>query len=114
LVITPYALLVRGIPSPLPSATALGAVIALAVVGTALAYILLYWLMERIGATRTSMVTYLLPPFALAYGALFLGEAIALNALLGLGLVVVGILLANGMLTLSMFSKRPDVQRAES
>jgi drug/metabolite transporter (DMT)-like permease len=89
-------------------------VVALAVFGTALAYILLYWLMERIGATRSSMVTYLLPPFALAYGALFLGEAIALNALLGLVLVVVGILLANGMLTLSMFGKRPDVQRVES
>jgi drug/metabolite transporter (DMT)-like permease len=54
--------------------------------------------MERIGAPRTSMVTYLLPPFALAYGALFLGEQITLDALLGLGLVVVGILLANGVL----------------
>jgi hypothetical protein len=58
------------------------------------------------------MVTDLLPPFALAYGALFLGEAIALNALLVL--VVIGILLANGMVTLPMFSKRPDAQRAES
>jgi hypothetical protein len=38
----PYALLVRGITARLPSATALGAVVALAVVGTALAYILLY------------------------------------------------------------------------
>jgi drug/metabolite transporter (DMT)-like permease len=113
LLITPYALLVRGIPSPLPSATAVWAVVALAVFGTAMAYILLYWLMERIGATRSSMVTYLLPPFALAYGALFLGEAIALNALMGLVLVVVGILLANGMLTLSMFSRRAHVQRVE-
>jgi hypothetical protein len=43
-----------------------------------------------------------------------LGEAIALNALLGLALVIVGILLANGMLRLSIFSKRPDVQRVES
>jgi drug/metabolite transporter (DMT)-like permease len=114
LLITPYALLVRGIPSPLPSATAIWAVVALAVFGTALAYILLYWLMERIGATRSSMVTYLLPPFALAYGALFLSEAIALNALLGLVLVVVGILLANGMLTVSMFSKRPEARGVES
>jgi len=76
------------------------AVLALAVLGTSAAYILLYWLMERIGAPRTSMVTYLLPPFALAYGALFLKEPIALNALLGLALVVVGILLANGVLRL--------------
>jgi drug/metabolite transporter (DMT)-like permease len=113
LLITPYALVVRGIPAPLPSATAIGAVVALAVFGTGLAYILLYWLMERIGATRTSMVTYLLPPFALAYGALFLAEAIALNALLGLVLVVVGILLANGVLTLSVFSNRADIQQAE-
>ena len=59
------------------------------------------------------MVTYLLPPFALAYGALFLGEAIALNALLGLVLVVVGILLANGVLTLSVFSRRSNIQQAE-
>jgi drug/metabolite transporter (DMT)-like permease len=89
LLITPYALLVRGIPAPLPSATAIGAVVALAVFGTAIAYILLYWLIDRMGATRSSMVTYLLPPFALVYGALFLGEAIALNALLGLVLVLV-------------------------
>jgi drug/metabolite transporter (DMT)-like permease len=70
--------------------------------------------MERIGATRSSMVTYLLPPFALVYGALFLGEAIDLNALLGLVLVIAGILLANGMLTASMFSKRAHVQQVES
>jgi drug/metabolite transporter (DMT)-like permease len=108
LLITPIALGLRGIPTPLPSATALGAVVALAVVGTAAAYILLYWLMERMGATRTSMVTYLLPPFALVYGALFLHEAIALNALLGLGLVIAGILLANGII------RRPVSRRATS
>jgi drug/metabolite transporter (DMT)-like permease len=98
ILITPAALLINGVPSPLPSPLALGAVLALAVFGTAFAYVLLYWLMERIGATRTSMVTYLLPPFALVYGALFLRERITVEALLGLALVVAGILLANGML----------------
>jgi drug/metabolite transporter (DMT)-like permease len=98
--ITPVALLLHGVPSPLPSPAALGAVLALAVFGTAIAYVLLYWLMERIGPTRTSMVTYLLPPFALVYGALFLREQITAGALLGLGLVVLGILLANGVLRL--------------
>lgn len=106
-VITPIALLLRGIPSPLPSALALGAVLALGVVGTAIAYILLYWLLERLGATRTSMVTYLLPPFALVYGALFLSEAITLDVLLGLALVIVGILLANGMLRIPAAQPRP-------
>jgi drug/metabolite transporter (DMT)-like permease len=94
------------VPAPLPSALALGAVVALAVLGTALAYIMLYWLMERIGATRTSMVTYLLPPFALVYGALFLGEAIALRSLLGLALVIAGILLSNGMPRLTAAGSR--------
>ncbi len=103
----PIALALGGLPSPLPSATALGAVLALAVLGTALAYILFYWLIERLGATRTSMVTYLLPPFALVYGALFLGETIALNALLGLGLVIAGILLSNGISRRSPFAKAP-------
>ena len=98
LIIAPLALALHGLPTALPSAGALGAVLALAVFGTALAYILLYWLIERLGATRSSMVTYLLPPFALVYGTLFLREPIALNALLGLALVVLGILLANGVL----------------
>lgn len=98
LVITPLALALDGVPERLPSALAMGAVLTLAVFGTALAYVLLYWLMARIGATRTSMVTYLLPPFALIYGALFLSEAVTPNALAGLALVVAGILLANGAL----------------
>jgi drug/metabolite transporter (DMT)-like permease len=98
ILITPAALLWDGVPTSLPSPLALGAVAALAIFGTAFAYVLLYWLLERIGPTRTSMVTYLLPPFALVYGALFLQEGISLEALLGLALVVAGILLANGVL----------------
>jgi drug/metabolite transporter (DMT)-like permease len=106
LAITPIALWRHGIPSPLPSAEALGAVLALAVLGTSFAYILMYWLMERIGTTQTSMVTYLLPPFALVYGALFLRERITVDALLGLGLVIVGILLANGVVKLGAITNR--------
>lgn len=97
LMLAPVALLLHGVPRSLPSAQAVGSVLALAVVGTAFAYILLYWLIDQIGATRSSMVTYLTAPFALVYGALFLREEITLNAVLGLGLVVVGILFANGV-----------------
>lgn len=100
LILAPIALLLHGIPGSLPSPTALGAVVALAVLGTAIAYILLYWLIEHIGATRASMVTYLTAPFALVYGALFLHESITLNAILGLGLVIVGILFANNVIRL--------------
>src|SRR6266508_1131444 len=100
IIITPLALALRG-------------VVALAVFGTAFAYILLYWLMARMGATRTSMVTYLLPPFALVYGALFLHKVIELNALLGLVLVGFGILLANGVLRVPVIGKRANVRTLE-
>jgi drug/metabolite transporter (DMT)-like permease len=110
LLLSPIALARHGIPTPLPSAMALGSVLALGVLGTALAYILLYWLIEGIGATRSSMVTYLLPPFALLYGALFLSEPVHLNAVAGLALVVVGILLANGVLRSHTVSKQSSAQ----
>ena len=98
LMLAPVALALDGLPAGMPSARAIAAVLALSLLGTALAYVLLYWLIERVGATLTSMVTYLLPPFALIYGALFLREAITISALLGLVLVVLGIMLANRLL----------------
>lgn len=107
ILITPVALLRHGVSGPLPSAHVIGAVLSLAVFGTALAYVMLYWLIARIGASRATMVTYLLPPFALLYGALFLGEPITLAAVSGLGLVVVGILLANGVIRRPALRPRP-------
>ncbi len=111
LMLTPVALLRSGIPNPLPSFGALAAVLALGVFGTAVAYIMLYWLIERIGATRTSMVTYLVAPFGLMYGAVFLNELISPNTLFGLGLVVVGILLANGVI--APRARRSVVEQAQ-
>jgi hypothetical protein len=51
--------------------------------------------------------------FALVYGALFLREPITLGALLGLGLVIVGILLSNGVIQRSTFSRRPVQVRGD-
>lgn len=97
LVITPIALIRNGLPHQISPAAG-GAVLMLAVFGTSFAYILLYWLIANAGATRASMVTYLVAPFALVYGALLLGETIHLNAVLGLGLVVLGIVLSSGII----------------
>lgn len=94
----PVALLRHGLPTQLPPAGPLGAVVALALFCTAVAYILYYWLIEHIGATRTSMVTYMVTPLALIYGAAILREPVYLNTIAGLLLVVLGILLANGVI----------------
>jgi drug/metabolite transporter (DMT)-like permease len=84
------------VPAQMPSALALGAVAVLAVVGTALASVMYYWLLARVGATGALLVTYLLPGFALIWGALFLNEAVTLTAVLGLALVLLGITITSG------------------
>lgn len=68
-----------------------GAVLALGAVGTGVAYIVLYRLIERSGATNTSLVAYLIPLVAVIAGAVVLGERLGIAALLGGGLVVAGI-----------------------
>lgn len=77
----------------IPSFWAIASALALALGGTTLAYIAYFWLLERVGPTRTLIVTYLLPCTALVYGALLLHEAVGPNSLLGLALVLVGIFL---------------------
>ena len=96
-------------PTHLPSLAALGAVAELGILGTAIAYLLYFWLIRHVGATRTSLVTYLLPCTALIWGALLLGERISWNALAGLALVLLGTMLTNGTLNglLRRFSVRP-------
>ena len=55
-----------------------------------------YRLLKRYGASRASLVTYLLPPVALVYGVLILDETVTLNAALGLVLILAGVALGSG------------------
>jgi len=78
-----------------PSLVAMGSLAILALLGTAVAYILYYWLIEHTGATRTSLVTYVIPITGVMWGALLLHESIGWEALLGLALIIGGIGLVN-------------------
>ena len=82
-------------PSDLPGLRATLAVAALGVVGTALAFVIFYKLIAETGAARASLVAYLAPGVALAYGALLLDEAITAASLTGLGLFLGGVALAS-------------------
>ncbi len=95
LCIVPAALLLDGLPTSTPAGAALAGVLGLTLLSTAAAYILYYWLLERLGSSRTAMVTYLVPIFALLLGWLWLHEEIGPHTLLGLSLVLAGILIAN-------------------
>lgn len=73
------------------------AVLGLAVLSTAFAYILYFRLIQNVGATKALTVTYLIPLFAMLWGALFLGEPVTAAMMLGCGLVLLGTAIANGV-----------------
>jgi drug/metabolite transporter (DMT)-like permease len=94
-VVTPIALLHDGLPTLTPTVPALVGMIGLTLFSSALAYILFFWVLERIGAARAAMVTYLVPIFAVVFGWLWLGEVLHLHVGAGLALVLLGIALTN-------------------
>lgn len=71
------------------------AVVAVGVLGTGLAFVLMGNLAGSVGATRASFLTYLIPVVALILGVVFRGEVISPISILGVGLVIVGALLAS-------------------
>ncbi|MCB0179353.1 MAG: DMT family transporter, partial [Anaerolineae bacterium] len=75
----------------LPSVNAIGAVLALALFGTALSYVVYYRLISRMSASQVSMVTYLVPIVGLVLGIVVLNEQVAWNAYLGCGFILVGV-----------------------
>jgi drug/metabolite transporter (DMT)-like permease len=85
-------------PAQMPGAIAWGSALGLAALCTALAYILYFRLMARIGPTNAVSVTFMIPLFALLWGAMFLGESITLRMLAGAAIVLVGIALALGLI----------------
>jgi len=88
-------------PSTVPDAKTIGSVVFLGIVGTAFAYLLFFTIIAGAGASYASFVTYLVPPVALAYGAIFLGEGVGGAAVAGLMLILGGVALGTGL------SRRP-------
>ena len=84
-------------PRPRRRAKVWLAVLALGVLGSGIAYLLYFAIIASAGASRAILVTYLVPAFALVYGAVFLDEAITATALAGLALVLTGTALATGL-----------------
>src|SRR6266545_1027413 len=85
-------------PSHFPSWDAIGAVLALALLGTVAGQLIYFRLICSYGSARASLVVYLLPVTALFYGALLLDEPITVAAIAGLVLILTGTALGSGVL----------------
>ena len=71
-------------------------VIWLGIFGSGLAYMVYFRLLDRWGATRTSLVAYLLPVYGIVLGFLVLQEPVNLTLIAGTALVIAGVALVNG------------------
>lgn len=83
-----------------------GAIISLCglgVLGTAIAFVIYYKLIERTSVTYISMVNYLLPIFGTVLGMLVLNEQLSWNDYLGGILVLLGVMTANGVINFKKF-----------
>ena len=91
---TPFAAL----PDQVPGVAAWLSMLALGVLGTGVAYILNFNVVREAGAQTGSMVTYLVPVFAVVFGVTILGEPLSWHEPVGGALIIAGVALAQGVL----------------
>lgn len=89
------------LPSHVPGWKSVGSGAVLGLLGTAIAQILSYRMIRIYGSSRSVLVAYMLPAFALLYGAVFLGEGVTLQKLGGLVLISGGVALGTGAVRLA-------------
>jgi drug/metabolite transporter (DMT)-like permease len=80
----------------MPGATALAAVVGLALISTALAYLIFFRILARAGATNILLVTFLIPPSAILLGVVFLNETLAARHFLGMAMIGLGLAAIDG------------------
>jgi drug/metabolite transporter (DMT)-like permease len=85
----PWTLAMPGMPT-------IAAMLALASISTALAYIMFFRILATAGATNVVIVTFLVPVSAILLGIAFLGEALALRHLIGMALIGLGLAAIDG------------------
>lgn len=83
---------------PVPSPAAVGALVGLALLSTALAYVIFFQIMRRAGGTNAMLVTFLIPVSAILLGAGLLGEVLLLRHFLGMAAIFLGLALIDGRL----------------
>ncbi len=94
-VLVPFAFL--RLPTTFPSTEVILAFLGLSLISTSIAYLLYFHLIQAVGATRTALVTFLVPVFGLLWGVLFLQETITAGTLVGLAIILSSVFLISGI-----------------
>jgi drug/metabolite transporter (DMT)-like permease len=85
------------LPPTMPSLAAFIALLALTLLSTSCAYLLYFFLLQNVGATRTASVTFLVPVFGSIWGILLLHEPVNAGMLLGMAIILASIGLVTGV-----------------
>lgn len=92
----PFALYVEGpVNFSALSWESIGSLILLGTFGTALAFVIYYKILASASASYLSLVTYLMPVYGVVLGIIFLNESLSYEAIIGAGLILLGIMIAN-------------------
>jgi drug/metabolite transporter (DMT)-like permease len=97
LLLTPF-LPLGALPGEVPGIEVWLSILALGALGTGVAYILNFNVVREAGAQTASMVTYLVPVFAVLFGVTILGEPLSWHEPVGGALIILGVALAQGLL----------------
>jgi drug/metabolite transporter (DMT)-like permease len=99
---------VAQLPDQMPSAKVLWSVVGLAVICTAVAFVVFFELIAEVGPSRATVITYLNPAVALLLGVLILDESFTVATAIGFALILAGSVLA----TRSRGPRAPQLPRS--
>ncbi|MCU1551537.1 MAG: hypothetical protein JWR36_2097 [Glaciihabitans sp.] len=112
-VYVPVVLLTGGWPAALPSGQVVVAIVVLAVVCSALAFVLLVALVAEVGPVKATAITYINPAIAILVGTLVLHERITVWTIVGFALVLAGSYLVTRRQTAPAVSTGPEQAAAQ-
>lgn len=97
-IMAPLAFIFEGAPDLALSTGVWASLLAIALLATAIAYLLYFGILVRAGAANLMLVTLIVPPFAVGLGWAFLDETLGFEALVGFGLIALGLAVTDGRL----------------
>ena len=107
LLMIPVALFTEGMPSLSLSKGVWAALITVAILSTAVAYLLYFQILVRAGSGNLMLVTLLIPPIAVSLSSTFLGEKMGTEAFTGFALIAIGLLVTDGRLARKFHKGEP-------